>query len=995
MKLKQMFHRLSEKTKERWNTILDHKHTKKFQSIWRTGKIQRTSRITYDVAWNVILFFIIVGFIGAFFVGGLGVGYFASLVKDEPIRAYADMEEQIYNYEETSKMYFADNVYLSDVNADLYREKTTLNKISPTLIQAVIATEDEYFEEHKGIVPKAIFRALYQEFTNASTQSGGSTLTQQLIKNQILTNEVSFERKAKEILLALRLERFFEKDEILEAYLNIVPYGRNASGGNIAGIQTAAQGIFGINADEVNLAQAAYLAGLPQSPSRYTPFKNSGGLKDPEGIEPGLNRMKTVLSRMLEMEYITEEQYQEALEYDIVADFKKYDDSSKENYPLLTTEIQERAAKIIALKLAEVDGYTEEDLEKNDELASEYERLATRDLKTKGYEIHSTIDKEIYDAFQEVAKNYQYYGPDTETLVPFPEGKKLVSQYIQAGGILIENETGRIISFLGSRNYSEDDQLNYAMDAPRQIGSTSKPLVVYAPAMEMGVVQPGTTIADYPRTFQGGYQPKNYGGGHYGTVTVRKALASSYNIPAVVVYSKILSKDPAQYLEKMGVTSLTKSDHTIRSFALGSSANGITVEENVNAYATFGNNGKFVDAYMIEKITTTDGEVVYEHKSEPVDVFSPQTTYLTVDMMRDVISNGTAAYLRSQLKHGGVDWAGKTGTSQSYSDAWFIATNPNVTFGTWIGYEYQDSIYASNYPLSYSQRNIKLWAELINAATDIKPDLLAPSESFKQPNGIVSSSFCGISGMAPSDLCQKAGLVKSDIFNSKYVPSKVDDSLITGNQVIVNGKAVAPSSNTPDEFVQGNGLMFNPEWLERKGYGNDVRKLYPRTERGKWEKIAAPNRAIGSLTIENDGDAPAAPQSLSKSGDTLTWNKPDTADIVGYRVYRSEGSNGNFQYVGETTSTTFPIEDHNASYYVKAVDYFGHESSPSNKVIAEQKAQQETSEKETNKEPTNDNNETIENTDNQEKSSKNEESTKQEKTNQENTKTDNTEEESE
>src|SRR5690606_17891189 len=135
---------------------------------------------------------------------------------------------------------------------------------------AVIATEDEYFETHNGIIPKAIMRAVFQEVTNADTKSGGSTLTQQIIKNQILTNEVSFERKAKEILLALRLERFFEKDEILEAYLNIVPFGRNSSGQNIAGVQTAAVGIFGKNADELNIPQSAFIAGLPQSPSYYT-----------------------------------------------------------------------------------------------------------------------------------------------------------------------------------------------------------------------------------------------------------------------------------------------------------------------------------------------------------------------------------------------------------------------------------------------------------------------------------------------------------------------------------------------------------------------------------------------------------------------------------------------------------------------------------------------------------------------------------------------------
>ncbi len=203
----------------------------------------------------------IIGVIGGIFVGGIGLGYFASLVHDEPLRSEASMADDIYNYSETSSIYFANDVYLGDIRSDLYREEVKLDNISPTLVDAVIATEDEYFHEHEGVVPKAILRATAQEFLNSSVQTGGSTLTQQLIKNQILTDEVSFDRKAKEILLAMRLENYFTKDEIIEAYLNIIPYGRNSSGRNIAGIQTASKGIFGVNASELTLPQAAYLAG--------------------------------------------------------------------------------------------------------------------------------------------------------------------------------------------------------------------------------------------------------------------------------------------------------------------------------------------------------------------------------------------------------------------------------------------------------------------------------------------------------------------------------------------------------------------------------------------------------------------------------------------------------------------------------------------------------------------------------------------------------------
>lgn len=184
---------------------------KQLTRFFRNEKTQKNARVTYQVFWNLTLILIIVGILGFSFAGGVGAGYFAALVKDEPVRSKADLKKDIYNYEETSEVYFANEVYLGKLKSDLEREEVSIDKVSKYLQNAVIATEDEYFYEHDGVVPKAILRAIYQEFSNASVQSGGSTLTQQLIKNQVLTNEVSFDRKAKEILLALRVEKFFEK----------------------------------------------------------------------------------------------------------------------------------------------------------------------------------------------------------------------------------------------------------------------------------------------------------------------------------------------------------------------------------------------------------------------------------------------------------------------------------------------------------------------------------------------------------------------------------------------------------------------------------------------------------------------------------------------------------------------------------------------------------------------------------------------------------------
>ncbi|WP_079708238.1 transglycosylase domain-containing protein [Paraliobacillus ryukyuensis] len=908
---------------------LFHKWIQTVKQWWEKGIIQRTSRITYDVIWNIILFFIVIGVIGLFFVGGVGAGYFASLVKDEPVRSEEDMTTAIYNYSETSEIYFDNDVFMGEISSDLYREEVELTNVSDWVQKAVIATEDAEFEEHHGVVPKAVLRAMFQEVTNSAVKTGGSTLTQQIIKNQILTNEVSFERKAKEILLAMRAEQFLSKDEILQAYLNIVPFGRNANGQNIAGVQTAAQGIFGVDAKDLNLPQAAFIAGLPQSPFAYTPFQNGGKVKDEEGLQAGLSRMKTVLSRMLEAGYINQDEFDEAINYDVAGNLADSSSSAFEKYPYLTNEIKDRAAAILQKQLAVEDGYTIEDLNNSEDLSEEYSIKAERALSQGGYKINTTINQKIYDKFQEVTKDYNNFGVEkvarnektNEVIMTENEDgeEEPLVQPVQAGSVLIENSTGKIISFVGGRDF-DIAQLNHATQAKRSIGSTAKPILVYAPAMDLGKVQPGSIIADLN---VGNYSwlPSNYSKNTHGLVTARKALTSSYNIPAAKVYQDILPNDPVgKYFSKMGFSNITPGQHEFESMALGTFE--ATVEENVNAFSTFGNDGNFVDAYIIESIENIDGDKVYQHESKPTKVFSPQTNYLILDMMRDVLTQGTATTARAYLNNPGVDWAGKTGTGNSYTDGWFVATNPNVSLGTWIGYDYKQSLDSG-----YSGRNQAYWAKLVNAATAIDPELMAPSKNFNSPGGIVSRSFCKTSGLLATNTCSDFGLVGSDIYNAKYVPTKKDNSLIDGRYVEVNGKAVIAGENTPKEFVKGDGVAFNPEWLEENGYDKlgDLSQLFPRNN----SLFSGVDIPASTDEIKNDGKAPGAPTSLSKSGKQLTWKKSSSNDVVGYRVYRAANPDSKFNLIGNTIKTSFSIGNSNAVYQVKAVDYFGKESNTS------------------------------------------------------------------
>jgi penicillin-binding protein 1B len=841
-----------------------------------------TARITYDVMWNLTLVLSCLLVLGLCFSFGLGIGYFTSLVKDEPLRSHAEMEKQIYDYEETTELYFANNEFLGNARSDLERERVALQDISAHVKNAIIATEDEYFYEHPGVVPKAVFRAIFQEASNASTRSGGSTLTQQLIKNQVLTNEVSFERKAKEILLALRLEKLFAKDEILEAYLNVVPFGRNSSGRNIAGVQTAAKGLFGVHVKDLNLAQAAYIAGLPQNPYAYTPFTKNGEVK--ENIDAGLRRMNTVLSRMHKEKLITDAELQEARAYDIKGNLIKKQSSPFEQHPWLTMEIEKRTIEILTNTLAQKDGYEEGDLKRNPQLFEMYNSYAKRQYRQNGYKVHTTINKNMYEAMTQATETFNRFGPNQKY-----KGKMYQEE---TGAVMIDNKTGAILSFVGGRDYDKS-QTNHATQSQRGNGSTMKPLLVYAPAMEEGLIQPGSIIDDstsgvkWPK----GWPPKNATGKENGHTSVREALKWSYNLSAAKIYLNNTKNNPISYLEKMGFTSLHKNDYHAPSLSLGGMTTGVSVEENVNAYATFANGGKFTDAYMIEKIVDKAGNIIYEHKPKPVDVFTPQTSYLMIDMMRDVIKGGTASSLNSKLKFQ-TDWAGKTGTSNDNHDLWFVATNPNVTFGTWLGYDMKIPVVNNGH-----QRNLELWAKLANAAYQAAPAVVGPKTTHQRPSGIVTQQICGISGLLPSEGCQQAGLVTSDLFNTKFLPTKVDDTLVPNKVVTVDGKTYTSLPTTPGEFIENK-------------YKNQDRTT-----------------SLGGNNLE-DGKNPSPVQGVTLSGNTLSWKANIEADVLGYYVYQGKNKIATIKRGGSLQTAINAAGD----YYVVAVDIAGKLSPRSNAV---------------------------------------------------------------
>ncbi len=937
-------------------------------------KLLKSFRVSAKVVWNLFLIFITISFIGAFFFGGVAAGYFASLVHKQPVLSFATMKKDISDYSETSTVYFSGNKQLGKLKSDLIRTPVKINDVSPYYTHALLDTEDQLFYQHNGVVPKSVFRAMFQELTNQSTVTGGSTITQQLVKNQILTNEVSFDRKAKEILLALRVENNFSKSEILNAYINVIPFGRNAAGQNIAGIQTAAKGIFGVNAKNLNVAQAAFIAGIPKNPFTYTPFASGGGVKD--DISAGVERAHVVLKNMYDAGDINKDQYAQALKYDYQKHFINKTNQSVSKYPYLMPEVVSRSAKILAIQSANQQGYdgqqlsddydklynlktlynmwlgtpnettiqkicknqgTDYDtLKKNSDLYIEFYDNAKTKLDQNGYKIYTTIDKGIYDKMQQTARTYNNYESDKVfTYTDAKTGKKAKLDFpMELGAVLIDNSSGAIVSFVGGRpNKMQYSQVNHALNTRRQNGSTMKPLLDYGPAIENGLLSPGTILADEPTKYPGGYAPTNYAsvgsGRFHGFETARTALALSHNLPAIQTYWMNRQKlKPLDYLKKNGFTSLVYPDNGPLPVAIGGLTLGTTVAQDTNAYATFANGGNFVQDYMISKIVDKNGKVVYQHKATQTKVFTPQTAYMVIDMLRDVIHGGTATGIANMLKFHS-DLYGKTGTTQNWNDSWFVAGNPNMTLGIWNGFDQTQvkingvTKYLQLNHYTYDPRMLKMWADLANDAYAVHPTFMAPKNSFKAPSGVQRMTFCGLTNKPASKACQAAGMQVTDLVNTKYKPSGKDDAFQDGNYVLINGKKYPSLPSTPSQFTK-SGVMISQSFLKSH---------MPYVE---WNQISNNplKNAIQVTPFKADNSSPQPIMSISYSSGKLSWANSASNDVVGYRIYAADNGTQNFKLYKEVMSDTqsISIPSDPKAYYVTAVDITGKESSASKKI---------------------------------------------------------------
>ncbi|OAS82847.1 MULTISPECIES: transglycosylase domain-containing protein [Metabacillus] len=511
-----------------------------------------------------------------------------------------------------------------------------IKRIPSNAINAFVATEDQRFYHHHGINYVGIARAMVMNVTSGGIVAGGSTITQQLAKNAFLTQERTYTRKFKELILTKKIERTYTKDEIIERYLNQIYFGEGAWG-----IQRASQTYFAKDVNQLTLSESALLAGLVKAPSNLNPINN---------YEKAIERRNLVLSLMKSEGYISQSDFEEAINQEV---------------KLATNEVKEYKGKY--------PHYVDHII---DEAINKY-HLTPNEVLSGGLHIYTGLNPSIQNAVDEVYKDDQV----------FPESKE--GQLIQSGAIFINPSTGEINALVGGRGEHTFRQFNRATQLKRQPGSIMKPLSVYTPALEQGYDM-YDRLEDKPINIEG-YQPQNYDKQFRGDVSMYDAVIHSYNLPAVWLLQKIGIEVGANAVERFGIP-LEQKDH-IPGLALGGMNEGTSPLKMAQAFTTFPNNGVMVEAHSIQRIENADGEILGEWERKEQKVTEPLIAQKMTFMLKGVVNEGTGS--KAQIT--GREIAGKTGTTQlpfpsenGAKDHWFVGYTPQVVGAIWLGYDKTD-----------------------------------------------------------------------------------------------------------------------------------------------------------------------------------------------------------------------------------------------------------------------------------------------------------------
>lgn len=579
-------------------------------------------------------------------------------------------------------------------------EWRSLYSMPKNLCNAFIAIEDKRFYEHNGVDWLRTAKAAMNYFLKFDKSGyGGSTITQQLIKNVTGENEPSPKRKIEEIFRAKNIESKLSKNEILEAYLNVVYMSQNCYG-----VGAASDLYFNKKVEELSLPECAALASIVQNPSKFDPYKHP---------ENNKMRRKTVLKQMLEQGYISESEYIEAVDADIIVSTEVEKNRNSGIYSWYTETLLDEVSKDMAEKYG-------------------LKESAARNLILKGgYKIYSVIDKNLQDYAERIYESYWAYVDNQGGTFP------------ESSCVVIDPYTSDVLAIVGGTGKKDGNLIfNRAVDAKRPLGSIIKPLSVYAPGIEEGLFNYATIYDDTPIELSNGtLWPKNSPDRYRGLMPISFAVKHSVNTVAVKALQDLSINTSLDYLKKFGIGITEQKDENEASLALGQLTNGESLLNVTNAYSSFVNGGRVSTPKTYLYVEDCNGNIILNKEEKAKAVISPESAYIMTMMLKEVVENGTASNIKLKEK---IATAGKTGTTSNNEDKWFIGYTPYLVCGVWTGYDAPQPMYYGINPstiifdkiMNYAHRNLEYY------------------EDFSRPFGIIESEYCFDSGEFPSENCK-------------------------------------------------------------------------------------------------------------------------------------------------------------------------------------------------------------------------------------------------
>lgn len=711
---------------------------------------------------------------------------------------------------ESTKIYDRNGVLLYEIHGEAKRTLVKLDQISPNLTHATIAVEDKDFYKHKGISIRGLLRAVWADITSGSKQQGGSTITQQFVKNALLTKDKSLIRKLKEVILSIELEARYSKDEILQLYLNEIPYGRNAYG-----IEAASKAYFDKSAKDLTLEESAYLAALPQSTTYYNPFGPHRDALD--------RREQTILSLMEAQGYITKDQKDAAVTAKVT--FLPPQNSLKAPHFVLYVQ---------------------------DYLANKYGEST---LEEGGLKVYTTLDYNLQQIAEKIVNDQGIKNAQN-------------SNANNAGFVAIDPKTGQILAMVGSRDFfgksypagcqagkcQFDPSVNVTL-TPQQPGSSFKPFVYLTAFKKEYGYAPASLLMDVTTNFgkfgNSDYVPKNYSGNNNGPVSIRKALAGSLNIPAVKMLALVGVNNATATAHDLGITS------PLQNCGLSLVLGGCEVKllDHTAAYATLANGGVKNPATPILKIESRTGEVLEEFKEQGQRVVDEQAVYEITNILSDDSARSYVFGAGGPLTLPGRPVACKSGTTNEWKDGWTMCYTPSIAVGAWVG--------------NNNNENMKSNADGGRVAAPITNQFLKealkgkPVEQFTVPSGITTVAVDAVSGKLPTEFTPQT---KNEVFADYSVPKDYDTVHVS---VRIDRTTGLPANNlTPPENIETRSyLSFRSEQPDNANWESAVQTWIE-----KMQQQGLPYIYTGSVptTPGSTGDGPAVTISEPRDGTIIT-----------------------------------------------------------------------------------------------------------------------------